>query len=61
MVEVLITFLKLIIDHMHSLTLATVITDHKEFVEVDEIFLAKIPIILKVDRTVTETMYSVLI
>lgn len=38
MVEVLITFLKLIIDHMHSLTLATVITDHKEFVEVDETF-----------------------
>ena len=53
--EISVTSRKLIIDHKKSQSFATVILKQKESVEVSEMFLTKIPRVLKRERIYTET------
>ena len=57
--EISIISRKLIIDHVNSQSFATVISDHKESVEVSEMFSTKIPRILERKRVITKTKCTV--
>ena len=57
--EISIISRRLIIDHMNSQSFATVISDHKESVEISEMFSTKIPRILKRKRFIMKTECTV--